>query len=85
MTVVQDRADDRDTKLVEPIVELLRVVVLVLRKGNLRRACLGQPGAAALPAVEVSVPADGEEGRVQDDGVEAQPSEPGRRAVDGVV
>jgi hypothetical protein len=63
----------------------VRVVVLVLRQGDLEGIEVGKPVEAAPPLVEPDVPAHAQRRRVQDDRIEAHGSEPARGAVHDVV
>ena len=85
MEIVEDGAHHRDTGLVQPLVQHLGVVVLVLRESDLQTVDVAEPLDPRPPFREPWIPALAEERRVEDDRVEAEMAEPGRGAVNGVV
>ena len=84
-TLRQGGEDDIDAELLEPTVERLRVVVVVLREGELRRTCLADPRRPSPARLEPVDPPQPEERRVQDDRVRPERAQPARRASGGVV
>ena len=67
-----DGEDDVDAEVGQPVVEHVRVVVLVLREGDLQRADVGEPVERGPPGRELGRPARDEQRVVEDHRVDVQ-------------
>ena len=80
----EDGEDDVDIDVGQPVIQHVRVVVLVLREGDLQRADVGEPVEGGPTGGELRRPARDEQRVVEDHRVDVQPADRARHAVAGV-